>query len=118
MPVSILLTSTVVSVRDSTYRASIIGHHCCDNNRPKLTDLSKYNTNISTHWKEIAFNLGISKDIVSTIDANYHSVEDKCLDMFNTWLDTTVQACWCHLIQALCSCDVMLQRIADEVKTI
>ena len=78
--------------------------------------MSKYKTNISNCWKEVALNLGIPEDIFSTIDTNYPILEDKCHDMFKTWLDTTISACWCQLIKALCARDVSLQRVANEIK--
>ena len=115
VPISIL-TSTVVSVRDGTSGSPIIGPHSCDNNRPKLADLSKYKTKISTRWKEVALNLGISEDRVSIINTDHPNIEDKCHEMFKWWLQTR-STCWCQLIQALCACDVSLQRVADEVKT-
>ena len=112
VPISVL-TSTGVSVSDCTL---MIGHHSCDNNRPQLVDLSKYKTNICNRWKEVALNLKIPEDKVSTIDTDNRNVEDKCYYMFKTWLDTTISACWCHLIQALCARDVGLQTVANEVK--
>ena len=93
----------LTNTKDSNKQTStlpIIGHHRCDHNKPKLTDLMKYTMNISVRWKEIALNLGIPDDQVSTINTNNPNVEDKCFYMFKTWLDTTVSACWCHLIQA------------------
>ena len=115
VPISIL-TFTVASVKDGISGSPIIGSHSCDNNRPELVDLSKYKTKVSTRWKEIALNLGIAGDKISTIDIDHSNVEDKCHYMFQTWLDTTVSACWCQLIQALCACNVSLERVADEVK--
>ena len=115
VPISVL-TPTGASVSDCTSKSPITGHHCCRNNRPKLVDLSKYKTNISNRWKEVALNLGIPEDQVSTIDINNPVVEDKCHDMFKTWLDATISACWCQLIKALCARDVGLHRVANEVK--
>ena len=94
VPISVL-TPTGVSISDFTAKSPIIGHHRCENNRPKPADLSKYKTNISKCWKEVALNLGIPKDKVSTIDYNNLDVEDKCYHMFDTWLDTTISTCWC-----------------------
>ena len=115
VPISVF-TPTGVSVSDCIAKSPIIGHHCCENNKPKLVDLSKYKTNISNHWKEVALNLEIPEDKVSTIDTNYPILEDKCHYMFKTWLETTISACWCHLIKALCTCDVGLQTVANEMK--
>ena len=112
-------SETVTNTKDSKKQTSPspnINYHHCDNNRPKLTDLVKYKTNISARWKEIALNLGIPEDKVSTINTDNPNVADKCYDMFKMWLDTTVSACWCHLIQALCARDVSLHKVAEEVK--
>ena len=115
VPISVL-TSIGISVSDCNAKSPIIGHHHCENNKPKLVELSKYKTNISNRWKEVALNLGIPEDIFSTIDTNYPILEDKCHYMFKTWLDTTISACWCQLVKALCARDVGLQRVANEIK--
>ena len=114
VPISVL-TPTSTSVGDCISKSPTIANHCCRNYRPQLVDLSKYKTNISNRWKEVALNLKIPEDKVSTIDADNPNVEDNCYHMFKT-LDTTISACWCNLIQALCARDIGLHKVADEVK--
>ena len=76
----------------------------------------KYTTSISNRWKDVALNLGIPEDKVSIININNPNVQDKCYHIFKTWLETTISACWCQFIQALCAHNVGLQTVADEVK--
>ena len=97
-----------------TSLAPVIGHHHCDNNRPELRKLSQYSAELAPFWKEIALHLEIPECKVKTIDIDHHNVENKCNEMFSTWLLKKV--CWCHLIQALYACDVGLQKVAEEVK--
>ena len=89
--------------------------HQCDENIPEFKDLIKYSTKISAYWKQVAILLGVPKDKVFTINLNYQRIEEKCLELFNAWLNRTVYACWCHFIQALFA--VGLNDVAEEVKT-
>ena len=123
VPLSLMATQSsttepVTNTRDGnspTSQLPVVGDHCCDNNRPKLTDLLKYKTNIATRWKEVALNLKIPEDKVSIINADYPNLEEKCYHMFETWLEA-VSVCWCNLIEALYACDVGLHKVAEEVK--
>ena len=38
---------------------------------------------------------------VKTIDKDNDNTKDKCFDMFNTWLERSPNACWCHIVNAL-----------------
>ena len=109
-----------LSIKDSTTYVSkdnnSIPLHQCNENTPQLRDLIKYSTKISVYWKEVAIQLGVPKDKVSTIDLDHQRVEQKCPELFNTWLNKTVHSCWCHFIQALC--DVGLNGVAKEEKHI
>ena len=97
-----------------TSLAPVIDHHHCDNNRPELRKLSQYSAELAPFWKEIALHLEIPECKVRNIDIDKHNVENKCNEMFSTWLLKNV--CWCHLIKALYACDVGLQKVAEEVK--
>ena len=91
-----------------------IPFHRCAENRPKHGDIMEYSEIITHCWKIIAFKLGVSKCKIQTIDINYHwSVEQKCIELFNTWLNKT-DCCWCHFIKALNA--VGLCQVADEAK--
>ena len=95
----------------------LIDEHRCNEKKPKLKELIKYSSKISTCWKEIALHLEISEHIVSVIEVNNSTnVEKACYKMFNTWLQSSVSPCWCHFAQALNT--VGLDGIAEEVITI
>ena len=90
-----------------------IGRHFCDKNEPKMRELVTYATKISAQWKVVALRLKIPDHIVSTIDHNYQHIEDKCVSVFQKWLDRSeTPPCWCHFIQTLC--DVGLDKVAKE----
>ena len=100
------------------YATNVSGrHHCpipshqCELNLPKLSDLIRYSKKISGYWKEIAVLLGI-EDKIAAIDIDNQHTEKKCFDMFTTWLERTINPCWCHFIQALY--DVRLDNIAED----
>ena len=109
------------SVKDSTIKGSTtygnnsIPIHQCNENAPEVKDLIKYSTKISLFWQQVAIQLGLSKDRVFTIGLDHQRTEQKCLEVFNTWLNKTIHPCWCHFIQALC--DVGLNGVAEEAKT-
>lgn len=94
---------------------SLTNNHHCDKNKPKLADLTKYSTKISSCWQEIALQLNIPDYIVSTIDLNHQYTERKCYAMFEKWLTITEYPCWCHFIKALYF--VRLNGVAEEAKT-
>lgn len=99
------------STNTSGGKHSIPSHHC---EAPELQDLMDYREKISVHWKAIAVKLGI-EDKVNLIDMNNNYTENKCIAMFDTWLQKRVNACWCHFIEALYS--VGLDRVTEEAKT-
>ena len=95
----------------------LIGNHKCDKcTSPELKDLLKYSLSISTCWREIALNLNISQDRISTIEASYSTdAQKQRLEMFNTWLQSNSSACWCDFVQALNT--VGRDDIAEKVTT-
>ena len=107
------------AVRDTskTQILLFIGDHQCNENKPELRELVKYSSKISTCWKELALHLGISEYTISVIDVNHSiDVNNKCYEMFNTWLQSSISPCWCHFAQALNT--VGLNGIAEEVVTV
>ena len=52
--------------------------------------------------------------MVDTININHADVNDKCYDMFNTWLRQTCDSCWCQLANALKM--VKLNEAAGEIE--
>ena len=75
----------------------------------------KYSDNITAYWKVIALRLGVTENRITMIDIDHLIVRDKCFDMFKTWLEISVNPCWCHFIQALH--DIQLLSVAEEAKT-
>ena len=94
--------------------SSSIGCHDCIDNRPEFKDLLKYSEKIAVHWKKIAYSLNVPCHRIEVIDLNHAYVGQKCYAMFNTWLQTAVNPCWCHLIQALYV--IGLNSVAEETK--
>ena len=96
------------------YSLPSIGYHNCSKSRPELKDLIRYSSNIAAYWKDIALQLGIPEHHIMMIDIAHPHVRKKCLEMFETWLAISVNACWCHFKQALY--DVGLDVVAEEAK--
>ena len=67
---------------------------------------------ISSCWKELALELNFPYDMINRIDKDHHCIKEKCYDMFDTWLQRSPDACWCHIVQALKMCK-MLQLAKD-----
>ena len=116
----LFVSISAIAIKNSTSLSKDIslpsvGHHSCGKNEPTLQEVVKYSKGISAHWKQIALQLAIHQHDISTIDINNSLVEDKCYDMFKTWLERSkTPLCWCHFIQALY--DVKLERIAEDAK--
>ena len=116
----LFVSISAIAIKNSTSLSKDIslpsvGHHSCGKNEPTLQEVVKYSKGISAHWKQIALQLAIHQHDISTIDINNPLVEDKCYDMFKTWLEQRkTSLCWCHFIQALY--DVKLERIAEDAK--
>lgn len=68
--------------------------------KPDLKGLVRYSGKIVTCWKRLALELSLSAEVVDTINANHVDVNDKCYDMFNTWLRQTCDPCWCQVVRA------------------
>ena len=75
-----------------------LGHQ---HHKPKLKELCRYSETVSSCWKQLGLELDLPLETVSTIDHNHHYVEDKCYYMFNTWLQRSPDASWCHIVDAL-----------------
>ena len=97
-----------------SFSTSVVYHNCIAN-QPKYIDLIKYSGKILTHWKLIAVSLNICDHKIAVIDLDHPYVKEKCYAMLHTWLQSTVNPCWCHFIQALYA--VGLTSVAEEAKT-
>jgi len=69
---------------------------------------------VASFWKEIALNLGIPPAKVDRINKDHDELREKCYDMFRTWIQLTVNPCWCQFISALES--VELFQLATKMK--
>jgi len=66
---------------------------------PTLKELFRYRDKISDRWKIVALELDLPREKVETIDTNNPRVQDKCYEMFSTWLRRSVdpKPCWCQI---------------------
>ena len=69
--------------------------------RPELKELCHYSVSISPCWKNLALELNLAYATIQMIDANCSHITDKCREMFNTWLQSSPNACWCYFVNAL-----------------
>jgi len=69
--------------------------------QPELKELVRYSYKIARVWKQLALELSLSPEDVDVIDVNHVDVNDKCYEMFNTWLRRTCDPCWCQVANAL-----------------
>ena len=79
---------------------------------PKLKELCRLSEAVSSCWKELALELDLPFETISRIDKDRVHIKEKCYDMFNTWLQRSFDACWCHIVNALKMCR-MLQLAKD-----
>ena len=80
--------------------------------KPRLKELCRHYEAVSSCWKELALELDLSYDTINRIDNDHDRIKEKCYDMFNTWLQRSPDACWCHIVNALKMCK-MLQLSKD-----
>ena len=90
--------------------------YCTDHqqSKPELKELVRYSDKIVTCWKQLALELSLSAEVVDRIDVNHVDVNNKCYEMFNTWLRQTCDPCWCQVANAFKM--VKLYKIATEVE--
>ena len=82
--------------------------------KPELKELVYYSSKIVKCWRQLALHLSLSPEVVDTIDANQADVNEKCYDMFNTWLKQTCDPCWCQV--AIAFKKVELNEIAGKIE--
>ena len=92
---------------------TLLGHQY---HKPKLKELNRYSEAVSSCWKGLALELDLPHDTISRIDNDHNRIKDKCYDMFNTWLQRSPDACWCHIVEAL-KMQNMLQLANDIEKS-
>ena len=69
--------------------------------KPKLKELCRYSEAISSCWMDLALELDLQFETINTINKDHDNIKDKCRNMFNTWLERSPDACWCHIVNAL-----------------
>ena len=69
--------------------------------KPKLKELCRYSEAFSSCWVELGLELDLPNETITTIDKDHNRIKDKCREMFNTWLQRSPDACWCHIVNAL-----------------
>ena len=74
----------------------------------------RYSDDIAANWRYVALQLGITENRIMVIDIDHQYTIDKCFEMFKTWLQISVNSCWCQFIQALY--DVKLFSVAEKAK--
>ena len=87
--------------------------HACIHNLWYFTDVLKkkpthkvlvrVKQHFAHRWKDIAYELLLvnSDSEVKIIDSSPKSIEEKCFDMLQKWLETTSNPCYYDLIKAL-----------------
>ena len=80
--------------------------------KPNMKELIRLRTKISSCWKEFAVELGVSPDVVVTIDCGHQQFQDKCFYMFHE-LFKTCNTNWSDVVKALQA--VGLTEAAKEV---
>ena len=120
------VTETTSTLKSKTSLPLIDRHQCneniphlpvhqCNENIPDPKELTKYFSNISSCWKEIALHLNISEDKISEIERSSPSnVRNQCYEMLKTWRQQSkISPCWCHFAKALYN--VEQHRVEEEV---
>ena len=90
-----------------------LGHQYC---KPELKELCRHSDAVSLFWKQLALELDFPSETIDRIDKDRDSLTDKCYDLFKTWLQRSPNACWCHIIDALKTRD-MLQMARNVEET-
>ena len=52
-------------------------------------------------WMQLGLRLGLSLPRLKEIEANYHKVEERRMDMIHSWLINTAEPTWEKLISAI-----------------
>ena len=82
--------------------------------KPQLKDLVHYSDKVVTCWKQLALQLSLSPQVVDIMDFDCSGINDKCYDMFSSWLKWTCDPCWCQVASAFRM--VNLNEAAGEIE--
>ena len=67
------------------------------------------------NWKLLGLNLDIPPSTLEAIDINFHKVEDKKIELIQTWMTSKSMPTWSLLVKALLSHPVDRPRIAETI---
>ena len=70
---------------------------------------------VVSDWRLLGLNLNIPHPELETIDINFHKVEEKKIELIQTWMTGNVMPTWSSLVKALLSPSVDRPRIADKI---
>ena len=72
------------------------------NKRPQLKDINDYVViKCAANWEQLGKNLNINECLLSNIKKDCPRCEDCCSQMLNDWLDSTPNASWGMLLNAI-----------------
>ena len=98
-----------------TYKSiSILTGH--QYHKPRLKELCRYSEDISNCWTDLALELDLPSKTIDTLDIDYARARDKCRHMFSTWLERSIDPCWCEVIEALKM--IKLSHLATDIEAI
>lgn len=89
----------------------LLGHQ---SKKPALKELCRHSDAVSSFWWQLALELDFQQQTITRIDAEKHSIKEKCYDMFSTWLERSPDACWCHIVNALKMCEKL--QLAEDIE--
>ena len=91
--------------------------HILGNERPQLKDIDNYIViKCAANWKQLGKNLNINEDLLNIIEKNYPDCEDCCSKMLSDWLDSTPQASWETLLDAVDEMKNTSYKVPDTVE--
>lgn len=97
----------------AAYRICVI--HILGNERPQLKDIENdVGIRCAPYWKQLGRNLNITEDLLSIIETDCpHNCVSCCSKMLSDWLDSTPNASWGMLYDAVDKTQNMLSRLPD-----
>ena len=66
-------------------------------------------------WQLLGLNLNIPRPKIISIDSDFHHVEEKKVELIQTWMTDKNMPSWSLLVEALLSQSVDQPRIADKI---
>lgn len=94
--------------------------HFLGNKRPLLQDIDNYVViKCATNWKELGRNLNIHEDFLNIIEKdNPYNCENCCSKMLSDWLESTPNASWAILLDAMDKTKNKLTNTSENLDTV